>query len=114
MPLGEDSRSVNVAIEEQDGSSILTLYKKLIALRKDHPTLVSGKLDELHVENNVFRFLRRGAEEIEVILNMTSDEITVRTQPAQVLVGTQMYRESESVTETTTLYPGEGLVLLRD
>ncbi|HVN92970.1 MAG TPA: alpha-amylase family glycosyl hydrolase [Terracidiphilus sp.] len=113
LPLGNDSGSVNVAIEQQDRSSILTLYKKLLALRKEHPTLVSGKLNELRAENNILRFRRSGAEEIEVILNLTNAEMSVRTRPAKVLVGTRMDREGESVAGVTTLHPGEGFALLR-
>jgi alpha-glucosidase len=111
LPLGEDSRTVNVAVEQQDSSSILTLYKKLIALRKSHPTLVSGKLDELHVEKNILRFRRRGAEEIEVILNMTGEEIPVQIPSARVLVGTRMDREGE-IAGFSSLHPGEGVALL--
>jgi alpha-glucosidase len=111
LPLGEDSRTVNVAVEQQDSSSILTLYKKLIALRKSHPTLVSGKLDELHVEKNILRFRRRGAEEIEVILNMTGEEIPVQIPSARVLVGTRMDREGE-IAGFSALHPGEGVALL--
>jgi alpha-glucosidase len=112
LPLGEDSSSVNVAVEQQDAGSILTLYKKLIALRQSHPTLVSGKLDELRVEKNILRFRRRGAEEIEVILNTTQEEMTVQAPSAKVLVGTQIDRDGEAVNGLTTLHAGEGLALL--
>jgi alpha-glucosidase len=111
LPLGEDSRSINVAVQQQDRSSILALYKKLIALRKSHPTLVSGKLDQLHVENGILRFRRSGVEEIDVILNMTREEIPVQTSSARVLVGTQMDGEGETAA-VSKLHPGEGLVLL--
>jgi alpha-glucosidase len=111
LPLGEDSHSVNVAAQQQDSSSILMLYRKLIALRKSHPTLVSGRLDEIHVEKNILRFRRRGVEEIEVILNMTREEIAVQTPPARVLAGTRMDRDGEGA-GFSTLHPGEGLVLL--
>jgi alpha-glucosidase len=111
LPLGQDSRGVNVAVEQHDSTSILMLYRKLIALRKSHPTLVSGKLDELHVEKNILRFRRSGVEEIEVILNMTREEISVQTPSARVLVGTRMDREGETA-GLLALHPGEGLTLL--
>jgi alpha-glucosidase len=111
LPLGEHSRTLNVAVEQQDSSSILTLYKKLIALRKSHPTLVSGKLDELQVEKNTLRFRSSGAEEIEVILNMTGEEISVQIPSARILVGTRMDREGE-IAGLSTLHPGEGVALL--
>jgi alpha-glucosidase len=111
LPLGENSRTVNVAVEQQDNASILMLYRKLIALRKSHATLVSGKLEELRVEKNILRFRRSGVEEIDVILNMTGEEISVQTPPARVLVGTRMDREGETA-GLFALHPGEGVVLL--
>jgi len=111
LPLGADAGSVNVAVEQQDGSSILMLYRKLIALRKSHPTLISGKLDELRGERGALRFRRSGEEQIEVILNTTQEEVSVEIPAARVLIGTRMDREGE-IAGHLMLHPGEGLVLL--
>ena len=102
---------MNVAVEQTDSSSILTLYRELIALRKNHPTLVSGKLEELHVENNILRFRRSGPEEIEVILNMTREEISVHTPSGRLLLGTRVDREAKTG-GSSALHPGEGVVFL--
>jgi alpha-glucosidase len=112
LPLGEDHGSVNVAAEQQDSASILHLYRKLAALRKIHPTLISGKLQAIRSEENVLRFRRSGAEEIEVILNMTHEPIAVHPPRAVVLAGTHNDREGQSLTGLTTLRPAEGLLLL--
>ena len=112
LPLGEDHSKVNVAVEQQDGESILQLYGKLIALRKAHPTLIGGKLLEIHVEQNVLRFQRSGADEIEVILNMSHEEIAVPIRRAIVLAGTCGDREGQTVTGLSTLWAAEGLLLL--
>jgi alpha-glucosidase len=112
LPLGCEHQSVNVAVEQQDSESFLQLYRKLIALRKAHPTLISGQLREIHVEQNVLRFRRSGPEEIEVILNMTHEEITVPTPRAIVLAGTYNDREGQTVTAMSTLRAGEGLLIL--
>jgi hypothetical protein len=68
-------------------------------------------LDELHVENNILRFRRNGVEQIEVILNMTREEISVQTSSAKVLVGTRIERDGETA-GFSALHPGEGVVLL--
>jgi alpha-glucosidase len=112
LPLGEDHTNVNVAAEQEDNASILKLYAKLMALRKAHPTLISGKLHEIHVEQNVLRFRRSGAEELEVILNMTHEQISVLTPQATVLAGTHNDREGQTLTASSTLRPAEGLLLL--
>jgi alpha-glucosidase len=112
LPLGENRTNVNVAAEQGDSASILQLYCKLNALRKTHPTLISGKLHEIHVEQNVLRFRRSGAEEIEVILNMTHESIAVATSQAIVLAGTHSDREGQTVTGLLTLRAAEGLLVL--
>jgi alpha-glucosidase len=119
LPLGDDAGSVNVAVEQQDSSSLLMLYRNLIALRKSHPILISGKMNALRVEKGVLRFRRSGQrsglgsgdEQIEVILNVTQEEISVETPAAKVLIGTRMDRAGE-LAGFLTLHPGEGLVLL--
>ena len=111
LPIGDD-RSINVTTEHQDDGSILSLYGKLIGLRKSHPTLISGKLNDLHIENNILQYRRSGSEEIQVILNMTHEEKTARTLPATVIVGTRIGREGQTMNGLSTLQPAEGLVLL--
>jgi alpha-glucosidase len=112
LPLGNDHQSANVSVEQQDSESFLQLYSTLIALRKAHPTLISGKLREIQVEQNVLRFRRSGSEEIQVILNMTHEEITVPTPRAIVLAGTHNDREGETVAAMSRLRAAEGLLLL--
>jgi alpha-glucosidase len=112
LPIGEDHSHVNVAMEEQDSDSILHLYGKLIALRKAHPTLVSGKLQELGVEQNVLRFRRSGTEEIEVILNMTHEPMDVQVSRGPVLAGTHTDRDGEALSGALTLRAAEGVLLL--
>jgi alpha-glucosidase len=112
LPLGENHTTTNVAVEQQDTASILQLYRKLNALRKKHPTLISGKLHDIHVEQNVLRFRRSGAEQIEVILNMNHQSVSVPIPQATVLAGTHDDREGQTVTGSSTLQPAEGLLLL--
>jgi alpha-glucosidase len=112
LPLSEDRGHINVAIELQDNTSLLHLYIKLIALRKSHPTLVNGKLDEIRIESNVLRYRRRGDETIEVVLNMGHDQVSVPTARAILLAGTHGDRECETVTEVSVVRAAEGLLLL--
>jgi len=112
LPLGDDHSCVNVAVEQQASASILSLYTKLCALRKTHPTLVSGQLQAIQVEQNVLRFRRSGAEEIEAVLNMTHETITVPLPQGTVLAATHGDREGQTVTGLATLRPAEGLLLL--
>jgi alpha-glucosidase len=112
LPLGEDHAQINVAAEREENGSILNLYGKLIALRKAHPSLISGTLHDIHAVQNVLRFRISGAEELEIILNMAYDEVTIRTSRAVVLASTHMDRADQTLTEMSFLRPAEGLLLL--
>ncbi|HEY6445243.1 MAG TPA: alpha-amylase family glycosyl hydrolase [Acidobacteriaceae bacterium] len=112
LPLGDDHAAVNVAVEQHDSASILRLYGKLIALRKAHPTLVSGKLDRIHVDRGVLRFRRSGPEEIEVLLNLTHEPVEVPSPAAAILAATHSDREGQTLSGSTTLRSAEGLLLL--
>jgi len=113
LPLSEGRAHVNVAAEQEDSTSILSLYRKLIALRKQHPTLVSGKLHDIRAEQSLLRYRISGAEELEVVLNMAHEQLPLPTQRAAVLAGTYMDREDRAAVELSTLRPAEGLLLLR-
>jgi alpha-glucosidase len=112
LPMGENHADINVAAEQENPESLLTLYRKLIALRKSHPTLITGKLLLIRVEQNVLRFRRSGTEEMEVILNMTHEQIAVPMPQSMVLAGTHSNREGQTVTDLSALQPAEGLLLL--
>jgi alpha-glucosidase len=112
LPVGDDHTYVNVAAEQEDSTSILKLYAQLIALRKAHPSLISGTPHDIHAEHNVLRFRISGTEELEVVLNMTHEQLTIPTPRAVVLAATHMDRKGQTVTESSTLRPAEGLLLL--
>jgi alpha-glucosidase len=112
LPLGNDYSDVNVAVQQRDDASILHLYKSLIALRKSHPTLISGKLHAINAKHGLLSFRRSGTEEIEVMLNMTHEPIAALTSQALVLVATHSDRQDQTVSGSLTLRAAEGVVLL--
>ena len=57
--INPDYRTVNVAIEEQDTSSVLHYFRRLIRLRKSEPVLVYGRYQVLDRENpEVYAYTR--------------------------------------------------------
>jgi alpha-glucosidase len=112
LPLGDEHEIVNVAMLEQDKSSILQLYRKLIQLRRSHPSLVSGTLESVSAENSLLRYLRSGDEDhIVVMLNMGKDAVRTEIQIGTVLASTQLDREGEHVSGSVEIRGGEGLVV---
>ncbi len=87
LPLG-DNAAANIEVQQPDDGSFLKLYRRLIALRKKHPTLVGGALRDLHAEGKVLRFRRSGEQEMEVVLNMTHEATAIQLPASAVLAGT--------------------------
>ena len=112
LRLADDYKAVNVAALEQDRSSILHLYRKLIDLRRRRPTLAVGKLSSIKAENGVLRYRRIGHHDrILVVLNMSADPATIAIESGSVLLSTCFDREGKTLHETVDLKSGEGLVL---
>ena len=71
LPLNADWPTRNVARMMEDPRSILTLYRRLLALRRDHPALSIGDFVLLQVEDDILIYQRRHeAERLIVALNL--------------------------------------------
>ncbi|RJP16685.1 MAG: alpha-glucosidase [Candidatus Abyssobacteria bacterium SURF_5] len=75
-------KTVNVALEEKDPTSLLNFYKKLIRLRKENPALQMGDYKSFEgVPEGIFAYLREGGgQKILIALNFTQ-------KPLQFSVG---------------------------
>jgi oligo-1,6-glucosidase/alpha-glucosidase len=72
LPLNPDWPTRNVAAQERDPSSMLTLYRALLSLRRAHPALAVGDIRLLDAADGVLAFERRhGDEVLRVALNLT-------------------------------------------
>jgi glycosidase len=71
LPLHADWRTRNVARMMEDPRSILTLYRRLLALRRDCPALSIGDFVLLNVEDEILVYERRhDSERLLVALNL--------------------------------------------
>ena len=70
LPLGPQPPGTDVATQRSDRSSLLWLYKDLLALRRAHPALRRGSFRVLDAPPDVFAYERRaGDETVRVALN---------------------------------------------
>jgi alpha-glucosidase len=114
LPLGDNAAS-NVAALERDSRSILTLYRRLIDLRRIHPTLVRGKLQSVLSENGVLRYERaQPGVRILVLLNMNQKPVQVTLHGGTVLASTGLDREGQKLSGTIDMEAAEGLILNLD
>ena len=73
--------SINVHDEELDTDSILNYYRKLIALRKQHKTLVYGSFKKLRSPKKILAYERADDERFLIIINLTPNEIRSSLKP---------------------------------
>ena len=82
LPVPPSAASYNAKAESQDPSSILSFYKKLLALRRTEPALREGRYLPLNQEDPyVLSFLRKkpgNGDALLVVLNMSSEVRTVK------------------------------------
>lgn len=86
LPVPPSAATYNVAAESRDPSSILSFYKRLLALRRSEPALRDGRYLPLNQEDpNVLSFLRKKsgrAEAILVVLNMSAEARSIKLELA--------------------------------
>jgi alpha-glucosidase len=123
LPLG-DTGGTNVEDQRSDPDSVLTLARRLIALRRRTPDLQTGPYRSLATPAGVWAW-RRG-DGVVVILNLSDDTAVLDTVSlygaalggegldtagGHVLLGTDGRRNGESLSTTVALASWEGLVV---
>jgi hypothetical protein len=59
LPIASDYERVNVAAERDDPNSMLTLYSRLIGLRRGEPALQIGRFEPIECDGDVLAYVRR-------------------------------------------------------
>jgi alpha-glucosidase len=116
LPIGSDVARVNVEYESTDATSLLALYKRLIALRKAHPALVAGDYTAVPATDAVLAFVRRTAGEgLLVVLNLSHSAqrfpLPSDIRPSGTLLSTHQQRPEAPMPDYLALRPDEGLVM---
>jgi alpha-glucosidase len=116
LPLADDFADVNVASQERDATSILALYRRLIALRRSSPALQLGSYRPVLGNAELLSFVRQhGAERVLVLLNLGADPISVNFGASgvigRVLVSAFADRDGETVASRIGLRGNEGLTI---
>jgi alpha-glucosidase len=112
LPLGPDRALINVAHMEEDITSLLNLYRRLIFLRRDHSVLVRGDIRDVTVTADLLRYERiDGDERLSVLLNFASAPIQTATEDGSIVLSTLFHREGQSVGGTVEVGAGEGLLI---
>jgi alpha-glucosidase len=113
LPVADAYHATNVAAEADDPRSILSLYRRLIELRRQRPELALGDWRALSAAGDVLVYARSAAgSRILVALNLgaTPHRLPL-AEPGRLLLSTHLDRAHEAVSEQVELRGNEGLIL---
>ncbi len=89
---------VNVASQEEDDASVLNFFRRMIAFRKEHLTLVYGDYESIQNEDQKIYAYRRWDEENEylVVLNFSEDTVTFEAKEANLELLIYNYQDAQN------------------
>ncbi len=115
LPIAPDAHRVNVEMQAEDSRSMLTLHRRLLALRRKTRALSVGDYAPLDAEPPVFAFRRsHGRDAWVTALNFGGAPAELRlpgTQRGRIALSTHLDREGERVEGTLELRADEGVLM---
>jgi alpha-glucosidase len=117
LPLNGDHVIRNVAVQDADQHSMLSLYRRLIALRRQLVALHSGAYVASHTEGDVFAFERRYGNDHSLLVALNFGRLPQRlmlpddVRQARVLLSTELDRTGDAMHAVLDLRPAEGVIL---
>ena len=118
LPIAEDHATINVAAQRDDASSLLTLHRDLIALRRREPALSVGSYYPITAEGDLLAYIRRAGptnRRFLIVLNLGSDPALLTPQtgmmPGRVVLSTHRDRDGEEINDGISLRGNEGAIV---
>ena len=116
LPLADDAHRVNVADQRDDAGSMLTLYRRLLMLRRTQPALSVGSYEPLDADRDLVAYIRRGPNSrclIALNLGSADQRLTVPAEfeRGHVLVSAQVDRDGARVDRRLELRAHDGVVI---
>lgn len=119
LPISADFRALNVALQQNESTSIYNLYRRLIRMRRDRQAVMRGIYRPLMATGNLLLFARETkTERILVALNLGNDPVSMSFPSGMlsghILVSSFGDRDREPVKKTIDLRDNEGIVMELD
>jgi alpha-glucosidase len=115
LPAGRDLQAANVASQSDNPASLLTLYRRLFALRREEPTLITGRYEQVFCRHPLLAYRRISDDHaFLIVLNMGGHPQTFELdQPhhGNIKLSTFLNREGEAVLPKIELRGDEGVIV---
>ena len=116
LPLPADFGEKSVETESSAPGSMLSLYRTLLRLRREHTALRLGDIYGVRVngtDSHVLTYSRTdGVERIQMLLNLSNEVQTTACPPGRLLLSTDSAREITQISGQILLRGGEGVMVL--
>jgi alpha-glucosidase len=115
LPIPDSARLINVATQSRESSSLIELYRQLIALRRARPALVSGIYEPIAATGDLLVYVRTlNGEKLLMALNLGDEPLSTTVSSPEcfgrVLLSTMGDRQGEPMQAQIDLRPNEGVV----
>ncbi len=111
LPVHPTYVDCNVEVLSRNPSSILTLYRQLIQLRRSRPSLIVGTKELVTAPEGVLAYRRAsGNDRLLIALNFSAEDRAL-TARGEVLLSTHLDRVAEGVGGELRLRPNEGIIM---
>ena len=115
LPVSPRYPEQNVEALSQDSGSILNLYRKLVAARRQHQALSIGSFRLLHSEGDLLSYERQHRDQrVVIFLNLGGGEVEAQlpeSRTGAVVVSTLGEPREEKLGNSFILRPHEGLIV---
>jgi alpha-glucosidase len=116
LPIAEDFRANNVETLREKPASILTLYRRLIELRRAEPALSVGEFAPVPAGEDLVAYMRKAGERrLLIALNLGSRErrfnVARLEAQASLLLSSHLDREREKLGSELRLRADEGVIV---
>ncbi len=109
LPIDPAHLPLNAAAQAGDPASMLTLYRRLLTLRRATPALATGAIEDVRADGDVLTYLRTdGTDRYRIALNLGHEPAAIALEPGSVVLSTHADPTPQ------TLRPDEGLILKVD
>jgi alpha-glucosidase len=116
LPLPDPSGRENVEDQRRDSTSLLQLYRRLIALRRTRPALLFGAYRPIAATGDLLMFIRELAgDRLLIALNLGDEPTTATFMSGQIIgrwvLSSHLDRDREAVHGGIDLRPHEGAII---
>jgi alpha-glucosidase len=116
LPIAGDYASVNVETQLEDSKSMLTLYRRLLELRRKQTSLSMGTYTPVPAQDDTLAYRRQfeGSARFLVVLNCGADATVFHDSvghAGKIAVSTHLDRRGEPVHREIDLRGNEGLLI---